>query len=147
MEGSLFIPRTENDVGWVIAGETRLIKEHFPFIKVTIVPGGMICIGKFRPTELSIEYTYKVEYRPNHAPKVYILSPCIGYNDETHMYPDKSLCLYYPGDYSWNDESHIYNTIIPWTHEWIVFYEWYQISGKWNHPAVQHRNNKANKLI
>jgi hypothetical protein len=141
MEGSIFIPRSENDIGWVTAQESYLIKDHFPFIKVTTMPGGMICIGKFRPTELSIEYTYRIEYRPRSSPNVYIQSPKIAYNEEIHMYHDGTLCLYYPGDYSWTDESHLYNTIIPWIHEWFVFYEWYLISGKWNHPAVKHPNS------
>jgi hypothetical protein len=32
----------------------------------------------------------------------------------------------------------IHETIIPWTAEWLVFYELWKISGKWMGPAALH---------
>lgn len=96
--------------------------------------------GFCQPSEFSVTYSYKVKLVPGKHPKVYVTDPVIVYDEEIHMYSDDNrLCLYYPKDFSWTSESRLFNTIIPWTHEWFVFYELYQITGKWQHPFVDHR--------
>ncbi len=100
---------------------------------------GITCMGKFQPSEHSTTYTYKVRLTIGKKPKVYSVLPKIKYHEDIHMYKhDNSLCLFYPGDLSWTTSSHLYNTIIPWTHEWYLFYELYQIYGVWMHPSVSH---------
>jgi hypothetical protein len=32
----------------------------------------------------------------------------------------------------------LYSHIIPWVHEWILYYEIYLITGIWEHPEVKH---------
>jgi len=56
------------------------------------------------------------------------------------MYPkNNTLCLYHKSDLSWNINCHLFDTIIPWTHEWFVYYELYCITGNWEHPFVPHK--------
>ncbi|PKQ44210.1 hypothetical protein [Confluentibacter flavum] len=119
--------------------EIRLLKKHFPFLKFQIKNGKLLCHGYFQPSEFSPVFHYIVEWCPNASPKVFPLSPKIAYNDDIHMYSDGSLCLYYPKDFLYTCKSHIHETIIPWTHEWFVFYELYQIIGRWLHPYVEHK--------
>lgn len=143
MAGSLYFPRKENNSSWVIGLEKHLVRKFFPFIHISCSPRALACTGSFQPTDLSVTYTYKIKYSSQTPPRVYVLSPIIPYHKDIHMYPaDNSLCLHYPKDYSWNKSYHLYNTIIPWTHEWFLFYEWYLISGVWKHPSVEHRNHK-----
>lgn len=120
--------------------EKKLIQKHYDFLDCKIINGILYCYGKYQPTEESITYSYRVKYAPSTKPKVMITNPVIAYNDDIHMYPqDNSLCLYHKTDLVWNSSHHLYDTIIPWTHEWFVFYELYQFTGKWLHPEVQHK--------
>ncbi|MCD4664441.1 MAG: hypothetical protein K8R68_04155 [Bacteroidales bacterium] len=69
-----------------------------------------------------------------------IVEPQIEHNDDNHLFPkDNSLCLYHKTDLTWDTSYHLYDTIIPWTLEWFVFYELYLISGKWGHPFIPHK--------
>ncbi len=136
MGGSRFLPKKAKTSLLI---EKQLLIKHYDFLTVDVKRDVLACTGKCRPSSLSREYTYKVEYRVNAPPKVYVLHPEISYHQDIHMYPqDNSLCLYYPKDYDWNDLSKLYDTIVPWIHEWFVFYELYLLKGKWLHPFVKH---------
>jgi hypothetical protein len=119
--------------------ERTLLKKHFPFLKFEIREGCLICHGHFQPTEYSPTFYYRLEWKPGYTPKVFPANPQIEYDDEIHMYSNGSLCLYYPKDFVYSNKCHIYETIIPWTHEWFVFYELYLIKGRWLHPYVEHK--------
>lgn len=54
------------------------------------------------------------------------------------MYQDGHLCLYYPMDMVWSSTTSIAEFTIPWTNEWILYYELYKISGVWEGPAAPH---------
>lgn len=124
----------------IIIREKRLLEMNYSFLNCTIQNKILIIKGQFQPTDISSVYFYKIKYDGEYSPKVYIEEPLIDYNDEIHMYPsDNRLCLYYPQDMPWNARlHHLFDTIIPWTHEWIIFYEKYLISGRWEHPFVPH---------
>jgi hypothetical protein len=87
-------------------------------------------------------YQIKINYTPGRPPKVFVLNSDMEFQDHsfTHFYPaDNSLCLYYPGDLAWSDKHHLHDKIIPWLAEWLVFYELYQITGRWEGSAVNTR--------
>jgi hypothetical protein len=129
----------------VLIREKKFIESHYDFLKCTISNNKLICVGKVMPTEHSIEYTVKIVYGGMISPKVYVLEPEIEYNDEIHIFPkEKNLCLYHSetDNFIWDYKKHnIFNTIIPWTLEWFIYYELYQISGKWEHPFVPHNSS------
>lgn len=120
--------------------EKHLLEKNYSFLKVHINNDTLTCRGFCQPSEYSIRYEYRVNYTPGWAPKVYVISPQIKYSTEIHMYSDGRLCLYYPDDYSWTSSSHLFETIIPWTHEWFLFYELYTLTGDWKHPFVDHKH-------
>jgi hypothetical protein len=138
-----FVPARKLNKTTAIRLEKHLLEKNYSFLKVDIRNDQLKCLGSFTPCEFSKTYIYELKFSPGKPPKVYVIDPKITYHEDIHMYAqDNSLCLYYPGDFSWTDKSHLYNTIIPWTHEWFVFYELYQIYGKWLHPYVSHRKLK-----
>lgn len=139
MENKKYIPKTIPNKGRRIALERHLLEKHFPFVKVKLNREVLECSGRCQPSEHSLVYTYKITYSPGRPPKVTVVSPLITYDESIHMYSDGSLCLYYPKDYSWTATSHLYDTIVPWTHEWFLFYELYQLTGEWKHPFVEHK--------
>lgn len=128
----------------VIGREKSLILKNYSMIECKIINGILYCYGTCQPSENSIVYSYRIKYDAEKSPRIYVTSPEIEYHDDIHMYPkDNCLCLYHKTDLIWSNEYHLFDTIIPWTYEWFVFYEIYQITGKWEHPFEPHnRNNK-----
>ena len=130
-----------------IKKEIELIKTNFDFIECKQRGDKLICTGKNKPSKNSQEYDFRIEYDIFNAPKVFIENPVIQYNDDIHMYPsDNSLCLYHKTDLvneKWSYKKYnLFDTIIPWTLEWFVFYELYKITGRWEHPFVPHGTTK-----
>lgn len=132
----------------ILIREKKLIESNYEFLKCTIIQNKLVCKGTVKPTKHSVEYTIKIEYDGLNSPKVFVVKPEIEFNHDIHMYPDKkNLCLYHPetDNFYWTPKTHhIYDTIIPWTLEWFVYYELYLISGKWEHPFKPHRATKEN---
>lgn len=93
-------------------------------------------------------YRVEVRYAVGALPQVRILSPELGRlpgNEEgslPHVYGpsnDPTLCLYDPEADEWNSTMLIAETIIPWTIEWLTFYEFWLMTGVWSgggrHPT------------
>jgi hypothetical protein len=90
--------------------------------------------GTLQPTVNSPKYNVKIQSHP-FRPRVFILFPQLK-KGAPHMYPDGSLCLYYPSDKSFNDLTFIADTIVPWTAEWLYFYEvWLEEDIWWGKEA------------
>ncbi|MEC0174563.1 hypothetical protein P4H83_06720 [Paenibacillus favisporus] len=98
-------------------------------------------VGKLISSYQKQSYTVKIVYNRGN-PKVFITHPGI-LRKCPHMYTDNSLCLYYPPDKSYKVDKIIAKTIIPWTCEWLYYYEvWYE-TGVWWGPEAPHRINSA----
>jgi hypothetical protein len=127
----------------VIGLEKSLIMRCYSHLDCQIKNSILYCYGSYQPTVESSVYNYRVKYNGLNRPVVHVTSPQIEFNDDIHMYPDdNSLCLYHKTDLVWNSTYHLYNTIIPWTHEWFVFYELYELKGEWLHPYVPHKKEE-----
>lgn len=126
--------------------QKKQIETDFDCFKCSIKGRGpnasLLCYGEITPTEFSQTYKIKLTYNGSGVPKVYVISPTIPFDDKAHMYSDGRLCLYYPPEDPWKHTKRISDTIIPWTAEWLVYYELYQIDGKWHGPFVQHGETK-----
>ena len=59
--------------------------------------------------------------------------PHIYWNDRAPLWP--ALCLWDPEEMYWDPEMTIATTIIPWTSEWLLFFEFWQISGEFLGPG------------
>ena len=99
-------------------------------------------VGSLQPTEYSPVYQVRIDYRLHTVPKAWVLSPSIRMNAK-HLHADRSLCLYWPPDNSWTPQTLIAETIIPWTAEWLIFYEHWQITDQWIGPEAPHRPKLA----
>lgn len=97
----------------------------------------LIWTGDLQPTPMSTEYTIRVEYILGKHPKIYSCTPLTIPSGKKlpHVYCQKEqrLCLYYPrgADASWNVSKSIALTIIPWTSEWLFYYELWLATDKW----------------
>jgi len=108
-----------------------LIEQTFSYLKCDIKNNVLVCIGWLQPQDCKDRYKVKIEYVVGYEPKTTILKPFILPSKHIHMYKDHSVCLHYPPDMRWNEKIKICEYTIPWVSEWIIFYEIYQITGKW----------------
>lgn len=123
------------------------IQALFPSFKMYIGSGGFgYWEGYLKPTPMSANYKVKIDYseKTNYV-NVSVLGPhLISRAGEKipHRYSNGSLCLFYPKDKEWHPKMHLAATIIPWTAEWLYYYEIWMISGNWNGAEVKHTNDK-----
>ena len=133
----LMIPRNRAGEYRRAVLESLLVRSNFPFFTARGRGSELTCRGWMRPTETSEEYRVEVQYAANEAPDVRILEPDIAVNVALHMYGRGTLCLYDWRDQPWQNAWHLHQTVIPWTAEWLVFYELFLLTGKWlGHSAI-----------
>ncbi|RYE55727.1 MAG: hypothetical protein EOP48_09585 [Sphingobacteriales bacterium] len=119
--------------------QKRWIEQAYPGIFRCHENNGVLtCKGKIRPTDDCDEYTITIQYVSGKPPRVYINSHHIKPRRLIHMYSDGSLCLHYPPDILWKHRTSVANYSIPWIAEWIVCYELWKITGKWEGSVVEH---------
>lgn len=120
------------------------IKQSFPGFEFYRNEDEDYWIGQLTPSGNT--YTVKIVYQYTRSPKVFIIEPTI-LKAAPHIYPDESLCLYYPLDKDYNNKfSIIADTIIPWTVEWLYYYEKWLDSGVWWGPEAPHEENSIKRI-
>ena len=99
--------------------------------------------GKIKPYVLSMTYDIRVEYTMGKDPDVYIINPnpLPLAKDATklpHIYNHEKqhLCLYHRRMNEWNECKMIADTIIPWTSEWLLHYEYWVATGIWHGGGI-----------
>ncbi len=94
--------------------------------------------GKIRPTPISQEYTVSLTWEPGWSPKVWVIGDELQKLDNPdfpHIFEiniEKKmvrLCLYRHQEFS--SYKYLSKTIIPWTIEWLYFYEIWLATGEW----------------
>jgi len=115
-----------------------LIEKYFPCFTCRLSRRRLRCDGLITPSEHCDTYRIAISYEQDGIPKVRIKEPEIAPSPAIHMYSNGNLCLYKPADDPWTARDNIHEKIIPWTAEWLVFYELYRICGKWLGPEAPH---------
>jgi len=131
------IPRSTNHVSLIV--QRRLMQETFP--QFQFFKKGIYWLGKIKPTIQSPEYLIKISYQEYTALKVEVISPAIHPNGK-HIYPDGSLCLYFPQDHPWRGVNLLARTLVAWAAEWLYCYEVWRATGEWVGEEAPHSVNK-----
>ena len=103
----------------------RICILYFPFYRYAS--------GAWQPSKISVR----------------IISPIIGFDPRgtgerpPHIYADRdglgfSLCLYDPWEDDWRAANSIAETIIPWTAEWLFWFEVWLLTGIWSGGDAPH---------
>lgn len=96
------------------------------------------------PTPYSSTYNLKLVYRGNKHPDVYVVSPRLeiypGEAKLKHVYNSEKqhLCLYYRPVNEWSPSMYIADTIVPWSCEWLYYYEIWSVTGIWHGGGIEH---------
>lgn len=139
---SKYIPKKKPNKLVIFVKQKQLIERNFTCFKCNADRFGMSCTGYIQPYKDSTSYKVQIKYSCKGAPKVFIKHPKIKTDHRIHRYSDESLCLYYPLKDPWKSKKNIHETIIPWTAEWLVYYELFLITEKWHGPEQPHVKSK-----
>jgi len=105
--------------------------------------------GTLNPTPISDNYLVKLSYTLGESPKTNVVSPKLFIPKGKrlpHVYNQQNqrLCLYYPcGESKWSPSTYLAETIVPWTSEWLFFYELWLSTGEWLGGGI-HLSKKKN---
>ena len=119
-----------------------LIEKHFPIFTCCLKKGVLRCEGLIQPSDGCDTHGVQIEYKRDSVPSVRVLSPFIKPTTKIHMFRDGSLCLYYPPEDPWRRGDNLHEKIVPWTAEWLVYYELFLIHGKWLGPEAPHEDEE-----
>lgn len=114
----------------------------YPFMHTRIIGDRVTCRGTMRTTDTGADYRIEVVYKPWTTPKVHILDPAIQPERKLHFFDNGTLCLFDWREQPWQKHWNLADTIIPWTAEWLLYYELYLLTGKWLGRSALHDGAK-----
>ena len=137
--GNLFPLQTTHFSAGTNYLQQRWIEQTYPGIfSCTVRNGVLTCTGELRPMDDCEAYRIRIVYVPGAPPQVFIKSHQIKPSKTIHMYSNGSLCLHYPPDISWKHRTSVATYTIPWIAEWLVCYELWKLTGKWEGAQMKH---------
>lgn len=118
-----------------LAVQLHMLLRLYPGSTGTLKAGRLLWRGELTPSEESGTYAVLIDHRLGESPHVHVLSPRLeGPGPIPHTYSDTRLCLFVPG--AWADNRTISRTIVPWTMEWLFFYELWSACGEWHGGGI-----------
>jgi hypothetical protein len=109
----------------------------FPMSMITFNQNILVWESSITPSPLSDEYRIKIIYPRDSHPDVFIVSPRLtlypGQEKLPHVYDTEKqwLCIYYRRGREWRSNMAISDTVLPWTSEWLLHYEFWLGTGNW----------------
>lgn len=107
------------------------------------------------PSAVSRIYTCDLHVRPGASPpEMIVLQPDLkslaSGKSLPHIYPYRGsgtrLCLWRPGKREWNPTMKLSETYVPWTLEWLWYFEDWLRSGEWTgggeHPPEENKRRR-----
>lgn len=120
--------------------EKILIESKYDWLRCVIVGSDLFAQGHISSKSSQKKYKILIKYSYNHPgrfDRIWIVEPNIKYHPKTHMYPDDSLCLYYPKDLPETRITPLV-TLLPWIPEWLVKYEFWGKYKAWIGEEAPH---------
>lgn len=138
--------RSADTASLSLAQQMVAMQRLFPSFVLSHRGRGPVWRGELQPQENSPRYRVRIEWHTPKAPRVFV-DPSQVPDQTPHRYANGCLCLYYPKDRSWTAEVLIAESIVPWTAQWLAFYELWVITKKWFGPEAPHgrRENRRGK--
>lgn len=131
-------PRISKKRGFSAKAQLERILKDFPNAQVLKRKGNSFEIQlKIRPTICSKTYDIKIVFERFEGVKIYVINEVLRVAENRkklpHVYSHKQqrLCLYSVSKEEWTREKLIVSTIIPWTSDWLFYYELWLPNGEW----------------
>jgi hypothetical protein len=109
--------------------QQQVVQQVFPYC-TTQVQGQVLLVDcLIQDPDYRSSYRLEVQYVSQRYHKVFVRHPKITPSVAIHMYPDASLCLYYPPDISPFRRLWVARDLIPMAALWVCHYEQWLING------------------
>ncbi|RNL88537.1 hypothetical protein ED312_08810 [Sinomicrobium pectinilyticum] len=155
MSSKYFRSSKGNKLNGLLASEQlKKIKTDFPELQIVKNTWNSFqLIIQMQPTSISAKYDIKIVYELNRWVKVFVI------NMELRLAPNRvklphvydtskqQLCLYSPSKKEWDGFKYIADTIIPWTSDWLYYYELWLPEGKWYGGGHNEYPNEENTRL
>lgn len=129
------------DPGRHVVRQRLEMAKHYPSFTCNCTKRNLSFVGEICPSANCQTYEISVKLPFDKIPSVRILTPEIAPSHKYHMYSDGRLCLYKPSEQPWYRNDFLHEKIIPWTAEWVLFYEIYLRTGLWEGPEASHTSD------
>ena len=113
-----------------VAEQDFFIRQYFPGFRRLGKAGTGRWIGDLQPASAARTYTVRLDYNAHTLPQVWVITPALE-PGAPHVFREGSLCLYWGKRREWTPAMRLVDTIIPWTAEWLLYYEWWLDTGTW----------------
>jgi hypothetical protein len=115
-----------------VTQQALALASAFPEYRPRIVRSRLVWVGELQPSPVSEIYAVRIQYAGRERPAISLLDPPSDAGDDSlpHTFEDHTLCLHYP--WEWCAHQLIVSTIVPWTSEWLFYYELFKITGRWH---------------
>lgn len=137
----MILPKTQTDktADIELSIQKFMIDYSFKDIQSWTDDGKLLVRYELKDSDWKGTYLIGVTYQPFKEPKAFVLKPEIEPSLSIHMYQNRSLCLYHRTDFKIYDKISVARQIIPWTIEWVHFYELWLINGNiWKGKEIGH---------
>ena len=117
-----------------LAIQAEHLRQIIPESRYLIESSELRWWGNIIPSPLSQSYRIKLTYKLTDKPKVHVLSPKLIIPEGKklpHIWSADNLCLYFPDQKEWNCRKVLAHSVLPWTSEWLFFYEIWLATGEW----------------
>lgn len=112
------------------------IERRYSEASYSLDKGKIIVDIQLKPSKGSLKYSVRLIAKIGSTNvDVFVMRPNIRELKKSfpipHLYPNGSLCLYYPDYNEWNPNDFWADTLIPWTCLWLYYFELWLATGKW----------------
>jgi hypothetical protein len=115
--------------------QRAFVQLYYPSWRCTIAAAQLVCTGELQPLPIADTYQVRIVYKLGDSPDITVVDPPLRRRDDgapiPHLYEHDRLCLYLPGSKEWWPDKYLAITIIPWTTEWLAYYEAWHATGVW----------------
>ncbi len=139
-----------------LAQQLLQLRNTYPDLidQIDISRSELRCLIRLQPTPESVIYKVRIGLRLGGTPTAQIIEPKnlakVNGMKPHHLFNrsvdgKERLCVYYPKDHNWNDNSFLADSYIPWVITWLSAYETWQITNLWVYPECIDEKQKTNK--
>ncbi|MBT1620004.1 hypothetical protein KK090_12130 [Curtobacterium flaccumfaciens pv. poinsettiae] len=94
-------------------------------------------MSALQPAPASDHYDVRLEARPYRQAEIFVTSPALQTDEQgrlPHVYNNGALCLNRTGE--WGDRDLFIDTTLPWTLEWLFYYELWLVDRVWRGDGI-----------
>lgn len=131
-----------------LAAQAFALRSAYPDSRPVIRNGRLTWTHSLRPTPASCSYEVRLEARPYRQAEIFVMFPALQTDEQgrlPHVYGNGALCLNRAGEWR---EGHLFiDTCVPWTLEWLFFYELWLVDHVWRGDGIDETDLRGQAAI